>query len=466
MNDQKKSPQNSLNVLIVGWGTTDAYFHFESLKSLDNNVNFYLATSNDIPIKIAELFNKNKIVYTDTYDKERLVRDVVHFVKKIKVNFEYITTFFEMNVIQTAYLAEHFGIDKRLKYQNAIHTSANKSLMRGTLQKTSIQQPLFFHFSEKTVHLAFEWYAQHKKPVVIKPTQSGHSIGARYIPKNRDFFFFEKMFNEAKTDQGYYYKEFLIEEYIEGKVFSIDGVIEKSNNIKIIGNSELEGVTLPHLTQNGHTVPIASLKKKKIDECVRFAKKVIVALNIEYSGFHCELKISGNKIYLIEIAGRLPGPSLLKSHQNVSITDIYQTTFEHILGCKLASSWQRTGFISETTISYFCKFNNYFTYKLPKTTSLKLHMAEIEIKSRATGEIVSAQEDIRNKWLFTIIARSKVLNANEILKLREKVLTFCLGKTRIKVIKDKRMTNTPLATVSFINQSLAGRLMLMIKNHI
>jgi len=71
---------------------------------------------------------------------------------------------------------------------------------------------------------------------------------------------------------------FLLEEFIEGRVYSIDGIVDSKGKITFIGSTEFEMSTPPIMQQIGHTTPIYSLSSSQLLSGYDYVKKVISGL--------------------------------------------------------------------------------------------------------------------------------------------------------------------------------------------
>jgi len=417
-----------MKILIVNWGIETAIFPLkESVRLKGHQV--YLATTNKIPSKIRRLFSKNKLIITNPYNSSLLIEDVVKFCKKEKVEFDVVTTFFEMNVYQTAILADYLGIEKRLPIKNALQTSANKYLMRMKLKEAGIRQPRFERFNRREINKAYDFYKKLNSSVILKPIYSGHSYGSRWIDKTSKRGF-ERIFWEGLADLDKSYDEwmdyfdnkqsvYLIEEFIEGKVFSIDGVIKKPHEVKFIGSAEFEMGGLPRLEQLGHTLAISSLSLKQLKECQVYVKQVIKALGLRYCGFHAEFKLVRGKPCLIEISGRLPGGVVLESHQAVSRLNIIDLFFSVFGEGERKVKRNKDYYKSE---SFMAKLTE---VKLGKVRAIATKRdcwhkdCLIDLTSIKIGEVVGSQVD--KQWLFSLRLRSKTLSSRELIQIQKKL---------------------------------------------
>lgn len=418
-----------MKILLVNWGTKTAEY---PLKQSDNlgKYDIYLATTKRIPPNIKRLFPKDKLIYTNPYNPVLLIDGVVGFCEEKQIKFDVVTTFFEMNVGQTAALADYLNCDKRLPLANALQTSVNKYLMRMKLKYAGINQPCFLYFDQNGISKAYDFYKKMKSPVVIKPVHSGHSYGSRLMGKvNKKQF--KDLFKEGLLDFSIDYDEwigyinqdkitYLAEEFIEGNVYSFDGVVRQPGQITFIGNAEYEMADPPILQQIGHTLPIADLGHKEMEECKRYTISVIKSLGLQFCGFHCELKYFRGKPYLIEISGRLPGGAVLDSYQAVSKINIFDLFFSIFEEKRRIIEKNEKVFLSETKKIYYETTGLGKVVSAPKSGKYVLKNYLYQIHALVPGDTFRSKDNL-GAWLFEIVARSKCLDSKELKKIRDRI---------------------------------------------
>lgn len=321
-------------ILFVNWGTSDKEYTFKVAHEKDLNI--FLATSRNYPKWLNKYVSKEQLIFTNTYDSEKLIIDVAAYLYKNKMKLDAITTFFEMNIVQTADLASALGY-KFISPKAARQSSGNKLLMKLRCQEKRIAIPKFTVFNNRKDGL--KGLKKIGTPAVLKPVKSGHSFGAAYIDSDDEDEFL-KIFIKArkqldsKIDEWmeYYdnYKEdFLLEEYLSGPVVSVDGLI-KEGRIMICGFAEFIMSSLPFLLQERVYIP-ASFSTRIKKSCFLQAKKIIKALEFDNCGFHCEMKLTKKRgPILLEIAARPPGGNMLAGYFNaygIDFTGLYLDIF-------------------------------------------------------------------------------------------------------------------------------------------
>lgn len=426
------------NVLIVNWGTETSILILKECLKL-NNYDFYLASTSNIPLEIKKIFKPGNIIITNPYDAKKLCCDVDVFIKDKKIKFDIVTTFFEMCVFQTAFLAKFLKIDKALSLDSAERTSVNKYLMRSTLKKAGIRQPKFYKFNKSSIQQAFIFFKKVKTDFVIKPIHSGHSYGVRFIYKNTNFNHFKKTVQSAIDDYKNNYDEwmkyediknidFILEEFISGNIYSFDGLVKEKVNF--IGSTQFELSPLPMMQQIGNTTPIFSLNSQQINNAKNYIKKIIKTLNLKYCGFHCELKFIRNSPVLIEISGRLPGGVISNSYQHISKINIFDNFFSIFRDDDYISVKNKDFYKSETMKIIYSDKNIGIVKNLFNQQVFENKNFICQIRSRENGETIIQKKDNFGIWLYEINLKSKTISSKKLVQERDKII----NQQKVKVV--------------------------------
>lgn len=137
-------------------------------------------------------------------------------------------------------------------------------------------------------------------PAIIKPRDNSGSRGVIYC---QDFNKSESAVQEALeyTSKG----NVLIEEYIEGNEYSVEGIHFKGEH-HVIQITEKTTTSFPYNVEVRHVQPadISEQRQKQIKDLVT---KVARKLNFNNCASHTELKINEKGIFIIETSPRLGG---------------------------------------------------------------------------------------------------------------------------------------------------------------
>lgn len=137
-------------------------------------------------------------------------------------------------------------------------------------------------------------------PVIVKPRDNSGSRGVIYCNNNDEL---KSAVDEALlfTKKG----NVLVEEYIDGKEYSVEGIHYKSLT-SVIQITEKITSNFPYNVEMGHIQP-ADLTDDKRNEIKKIVTEAAKALNFDNCASHTELKISAKGIIIIETSPRLGG---------------------------------------------------------------------------------------------------------------------------------------------------------------
>ena len=201
----------------------------------------------------------------------------------------------ELTVAIAAYVAEKLGTPG-IPYQNALYITdkfRNRMMCRGVKE---IEQPAFYHiYSESDLNNVKCNY-----PIIIKPTGKGGKKGITVVEtkeKLKDAYLY------AKENSGD--SPVIIEQFISGgQEYSVESLSYKGKHY-IIQVTEKISSGPPHCVELGHHQPasISVDMRRKVETAII---KGLVAIGVDNSTCHTEIKIVDDKIYLIEFNAR-PG---------------------------------------------------------------------------------------------------------------------------------------------------------------
>ena len=137
-------------------------------------------------------------------------------------------------------------------------------------------------------------------PVIVKPRDNSGSRGVKLCRSKEELAeSMSEAFEVSKLDTV------LVEEYIEGPEYSIEG-LHYDGNAEVIQFTEKKTTEFPYNVELGHIQPanISEENKQKIRDIVA---KIGKALKFENCPSHTELKINYRGIFVIETSPRLGG---------------------------------------------------------------------------------------------------------------------------------------------------------------
>jgi hypothetical protein len=254
----------------------------------------------------------------------------------------------------------------------------------------------------------------------------------RFLEKDLNFDKFKRIVDEAIFDYKRGYDEwmkyenidkleFLLEEFVEGKIFSFDGFAKNGSEVEFIGMTEFELSEPPIMQQVGHVSPICSLTKKQLFNGQNYVRKIVKILGLEYCGFHCELKFLGDDPCLIEISGRLPGAIISRTYQNLSEYNLFDRFFG-VFTNERKFIKNEEHFKSESMKIIFASRNMGIVKNSVGNKQIDNSTLIGEIRSRTDGEKIFGKNNPFGVWLYDIDVRSKELSSKELILKRDKLI--------------------------------------------
>lgn len=201
----------------------------------------------------------------------------------------------DLAVITVDYIAEKMGLNANSV--ECSHIATNKFEMRNAFKKNGDPIP---KYTEAELNKDYD-ISTFKFPLIVKPTDRSGSRGITKITENSQL---QKAL-EAACSQSFE-KKALIEEFVEGKEFSVE-CISFHGNHTLLSVTEKITTGSPHFIETGHNQP-ADIKKDDLDRIQKIVFHALNSLKITEGASHSEIKIDeqGN-ITIIEIGSRMGG---------------------------------------------------------------------------------------------------------------------------------------------------------------
>ena len=179
---------------------------------------------------------------------------------------------------------------------NTAEWSTDKLLMKQKFQEAGIPcaRGFLLHSVEELTNLKVDY------PVIVKPRDNSGSRGVIYCDNLKEV---EIAVKEALqyTKKG----NVLIEEYIEGKEYSIES-LHYAGKTYVIQYTEKITTPLPYNVELGHIQPADISDREKI-EINSTISRIAASLGFMNCASHTELKINQKGIFVIETSPRLGG---------------------------------------------------------------------------------------------------------------------------------------------------------------
>lgn len=196
---------------------------------------------------------------------------------------------------------------------NMAELYTNKYAMREFCKENGLKSPIYYKCSE--VQAAVEIFRGFGKKMIMKPLDSNSSRGIYSVESEKDIFtHFEESLSYSKSE-----KSILLEEYIEGEEFSIDGLktddkffpLSISKKYHFSYNENLDQALIFSYFNDEYDY----------DALRRVNEDFIVRSGLEFGLTHAEYKFFNGSYYLIEIGAR-GGGNLISSVINPNLYGI------------------------------------------------------------------------------------------------------------------------------------------------
>lgn len=289
------------------------------------------------------------VIVTDIFNTATVIEDTLYYLKLKDVHIDAVGTFREDLVVIAADLSACLNC-KGPGQLSSRKTSNNKLLMRESLSKNlKINQPkytVFNIFDENS-------YSNITIPSVVKPIFGTASHGVILINSQSDIISLKNnILSTVNSDCREAFSRFkgnmLCEEYIKGKLVSIDGFISEGSVI-IVGSIEFIMGEEPYFTQISSYIP-SRLSKGEIESCNTMLTEIISQLDLRDTAFHAEFRIKDGNPFLIEIGARLPGASIHETYNKVYHIDMVELMFKCWLGENIPRQFSPKGINFHTLV--------------------------------------------------------------------------------------------------------------------
>lgn len=299
-------------ILVIGIGSHDNFkdrYILSELSKLPHDI--FIAKNASANYWFKEYINPTNVLSVDFSDITDCIAQISYWCETNNTYFDAIFSFKEHMVAQASIIAQAF---------DCIHTSLNNIFMASNNKLlfrkhyNTINSPDII--KTKLIPLAScDSLPALKSTMVIKPLFGSSSCGVQQILPGDDIASIITSSKQAVSDKFNcaLNRSFLLENYINGPAFSIDGIIQ-NNIIHFAGINEYMYGPLPHFVQTGNIIP-ASISTAKTDFCKNTMRQIIRHFGFNNTPFHAEIILTKDKLYLIEIACRMPGGKIPRGYE-------------------------------------------------------------------------------------------------------------------------------------------------------
>lgn len=244
------------------------------------------------------------------------VEEIKDVCKKEKVNGVCSITS-ELAMMTVSSIA--FKLNLTANSFSSARMTANKMLMKNSFIKANIPCAKGQVFKDFINASKYAEELLKTGDVIVKPSDRSGSLAVTHINSLSNF---NKCFLNAKNVS--IAKTVIIEEYLEGKEFSIESISFKGVS-KIIAITEKETSNSPFFVEISHVQP-ASISFELRNDIEDIVLKGLKSLKITNGISHSELKVVNGEVKIIEIGGRMGGDyigsHLTKLSTGVNLLDV------------------------------------------------------------------------------------------------------------------------------------------------
>jgi cysteine synthase A len=239
-----------------------------------------------------------------------------------------VTTFSEYHTIHTAEVAKALNLPGM--NPDAARKSRFKHLTRIELAKAGVPQPRFRHIqlNESEIRSAI---LEIGLPCIIKPADGTASLDVIFINTVEDVDKYILAIN-GSTNYGRGVtrsQDFLVEEYVEGALISVESCVTGSGQILNFGITDRRLVGFPHFIEMGGTF---FWEHPEREQLFSLNTKALNALGVDFGFIHMEFILSKRGPLVLEVNARLAGGILPKMFEAASGVDPFLQVIKQAMG--------------------------------------------------------------------------------------------------------------------------------------
>jgi biotin carboxylase len=242
-----------------------------------------------------------------TVPNEATIEDYVRAITNLAGNrrIDRVVGLDEFDVLTAARAREHLQLGGGMTSSHALRFR-DKLAMRNIAYEAGIPCPRFTGvFNHDEIN---DFLREVPAPWIIKPRTEVNAFGIRKCETAEQIW---QALNELDNRHNWrdHPSQYLIEEFIEGKVYHVDSVVE--NGKVVVSGVSVYGTTPFNVSHYGgiFTTSIVPYKSKEKRELEKINKQLLKAFKYDRGIAHAEFLQSAadGKFYLIEVAARVGG---------------------------------------------------------------------------------------------------------------------------------------------------------------
>lgn len=277
---------------------------------------------------------ENLNFYKNYDSTEQINLDIINLSKKIKI--DQIIALSEKDILRAGYLREYLNIEG-INSEVAL-CFRDKLTMKERLKKNGVNVAEFQKLVSVFDIIKFtENISDH---VVIKPRRDAGSKGINVLKGEKEVLDFIRNSKELSLNKP---QNLMIEKYIEGDLYHIDGIYDNGNLISSFISKYLTSCL--GFKENKPLISVLMDSKNKINsELINVLKKSLKILGGNNTFvYHAEIFVDKNEVlYINEIACRIGGAKIYPTIKKVIGYDILEEYFKVITNRETKSDKQKT----------------------------------------------------------------------------------------------------------------------------
>ncbi|PIZ74368.1 hypothetical protein COY07_00715 [Candidatus Peregrinibacteria bacterium CG_4_10_14_0_2_um_filter_43_11] len=303
-------------IVFINSGSKKKKFTLEIAKKLGANI-ILVNQKFDVGKKLVDHY-----VEADMYNHSEVLEKLKLFRERNpEVRFDGAITFWEDDVPLLARVCEAFKLTGN-SYHTAVNTR-NKFEMRKRLKETGLGNPAFclvktkFDLKGAIKEVGFPavmkpvWGSDSEFVVLVKNEEEAEST-LEYLQKNCN-----EEFNAIfKYNAGM----FLFEEYMTGMEISLE-CYSQFGIPHVIGINEKQPIKPPYFIEYGDIAP-ARINSQTEWEVIKLAESSLIALGVQNSLAHIEIKITPSGPKIVEVGSRMGGDDIYYNVKNICGVDM------------------------------------------------------------------------------------------------------------------------------------------------
>jgi GNAT superfamily N-acetyltransferase len=174
-------------------------------------------------------------------------------------------------------------------------------------------------------------------PVVVKPCRGGASQGVMRADDEAGlrerYRRLRRIVRDCNLDTGGRPNRMqLVESYLPGSEISVELIVDRGRPVVTAVFEKPRPLTGPFFEETIYLTPPARLPPGQREQAEALAIAAATALGLRHGPAHCEIRVTGDRLYLLEVAGRLLGGACARVFSDYLGVDIHTVLLRLAMG--------------------------------------------------------------------------------------------------------------------------------------